>query len=287
MSSSTQLLPRESTNGSGLGSNVTPAVEVSHLVKKFGKFVAVDDVSFSVAPGEVFGLLGPNGAGKTTVIRMVTTLITPTAGDIRVAGFDVRRDGAKVRGELGYVPQSLSADGQLTGYENLLMIAELLALPRRQRKARVQEVLHEMELEAFADRMVRDFSGGMIRRLEVGQAILHHPRLLILDEPTIGLDPTARHSVWEAVEMLRQSSGMTVLTTTHYMEEAETYCERVAIMDHGRIAAIGTPDELKASLGVPGATLEDVFAKVTADTTESGGSYRDVRQLRRRITRFR
>ena len=261
-----------------------PMVEVSHLTKRFGDFVAVDDVSFGVAAGEVFGLLGPNGAGKTTVIHMVITLIPPTSGTARVAGLAVGRDDARIRAVLGYVPQALSADGMLTGYENLLIIAELLALPRAERTRRVQEVLRQMELEPFADRMVRDYSGGMIRRLEVGQAILHRPRLLILDEPTVGLDPTARHSVWEAVETLRHTTGMTVLTTTHYIEEAEAYCERVAIMDRGRLAGIGTPAALKASLGERGATLEDVFTRVTADTTESGGSYRDVRRLRRSIT---
>ena len=266
---------------------VAPMVEVNHLTKRFGDFVAVDDVTFEVARGEVFGLLGPNGAGKTTVIRMVTTLIPPTSGTVRVAGLDVRRESARVRAVLGYVPQSLSADGMLTGYENLLIIAKLLALPRTERTRRVQDVLVQLHLEPVAGRLVRDYSGGMIRRLELGQAILHRPRLLILDEPTVGLDPTARHSVWEAVQTLRRTTGMTVLTTTHYMEEAEEYCERVAIMDHGRIAAIGTPAELKASIDLPGATLEDVFTRVTTDTTESGGSFRDVRRLRRSITQHR
>jgi ABC-2 type transport system ATP-binding protein len=261
-------------------------VEVKDLVKKYGDLAAVDGISFEIGEGEVFGLIGPNGAGKTTTIQMMTTLVPPTDGQITVAGLDVTRAGARVRRLLGYVPQSLSADGSLTGYENLLVFAKLLGLSRSERRRRVEEALRRMRLERAADRMVRQYSGGMVRRLEIGQAILHRPRVLVLDEPTIGLDPTARRSVWEVVEELREASGVTVLITTHYMEEAEAYCERVAIMNHGRIAAIGTPDELKESIGGPGATLEDIFTSLTGDEIESGGSYRETRQLRRRARRF-
>ncbi|MBX6342045.1 MAG: ATP-binding cassette domain-containing protein [Thermomicrobiaceae bacterium] len=261
-------------------------VEVGDLVKRFGDFVAVDHVSFAIPEGEIFGLLGPNGAGKTTTIRVLATLLPPTSGVVRVAGLDVQREGARVRQLLGYVPQTLSADGSLTGYENLLIVAKLLGLPRAERRERIEEVLALMRLEDAADRLVREYSGGMVRRLEVGQAILHRPRLLILDEPTVGLDPTARRSVWETIEQLRAETDLTVLVTTHYMEEADAYCDRVAIMDHGRIAVIGTPEELKAGIGRPGSTLEDVFVAVTGNTLESGGTYRELRQLRRRVQRF-
>lgn len=261
-------------------------VEVKDLVKRYGKFAAVDGISFEIEEGQVFGLIGPNGAGKTTTIQMMTTLLPPTAGRIKIAGLDVVREGVRVRRLLGYVPQSLSADGSLTGYENLLVFAKLLGLSRVERRRRVEAALRRMRLEEAADRLVRQYSGGMVRRLEIGQAILHLPRVLILDEPTIGLDPTARRSVWEVVEELRQASGMTVLITTHYMEEAEALCRRVAIMNRGRIAAIGTPEQLKESIGHPGATLEEVFTALTGDEIESGGSYRETRQLRRRARRF-
>ena len=174
---------------------VAPIVVASHLTKRFGKFIAVDDVSFAIAPGEVFGLLGPNGAGKTTVIRMLITLIPPTSGEVRISGLDVRRDAARIRRVLGCVPQGLSADGMLTGYENLLIIAELLALPRRERERRIQEVLGQMDLEPFADRLVRDYSGGMIRRLEIGQAILHRPvSSSLTSPPSDSIPPRATRS---------------------------------------------------------------------------------------------
>jgi ABC-2 type transport system ATP-binding protein len=262
------------------------AIEVSDLVKRFGSFTAVDGISFSIDEGEVFGLLGPNGAGKTTAIRVLTTLLPPTSGDVHIGGLDVERDAPLVRVLLGYVPQSLSADGQLTGYENLLIFSKLLGLSQVERQERIRQVLGLLKLEEAADRQVMTYSGGMVRRLEIGQAILHRPRILILDEPTVGLDPTARHSVWEAIEQLREETTMTILITTHYMEEADSFCDRVAVMDHGKIAAIGTPDELKAGVGRPGATLEDVFTLATGNTLESGGSFRELRQLRRRVQRF-
>lgn len=265
---------------------VGPIVEVNDLVKKFGDHIAVDGISFTIDPGEVFGLLGPNGAGKSTTIQVLTTLIPPTSGNVRIAGLDVRRDGSLIRQLLGYVPQSLSADGALTGYENLLVVAKLLGLNRDDRRRRIQDILTLLQLEDAADRLVQHYSGGMVRRLEIGQAILHQPHILILDEPTIGLDPTARRTVWETLEVLRCETGMTMLVTTHYMEEAEAYCQRVAIMNLGRIVAIGTPEELKASIGRPEGTLEDVFTAVTGNTLESGGSFHDVRQLRRRASRF-
>lgn len=263
-----------------------PIVEVKNLVKKFDDNVAVNGISFTIEPGEVFGLLGPNGAGKSTTIRILTTLIPPTSGEVRVAGLDVRRDGGMLRQFLGYVPQSLSADGALTGYENLLIFAKLLRIPREERRERISDALSLLKIEDAADRLVQHYSGGMVRRLEIGQAILHHPQILVLDEPTIGLDPTARRAVWETLDELRRETGMTLLVTTHYMEEAEANCQRIAIMHQGRIVAIGTPDELRTFAGLPNGTLEDVFTAVTDGTLESGGSFHDVRQLRRRAGRF-
>jgi ABC-2 type transport system ATP-binding protein len=205
---------------------------------------------------------------------------------MRIAGLDVQRHKAVLRRLLGYVPQSLSADGTLTGYENLLVFAKLLGFTAKDRRDRIDEVLEMLNLVDAAERLVSTYSGGMVRRLEIGQAILSRPRILILDEPTVGLDPVARNSVWEAVDRLRRESGMTLLVTTHYMEEADANCQRVAIMDHGKIAAIGEPAALKASLERPNATLEDVFTSVTGSKLESGGSYREVRQLRKRARRF-
>lgn len=261
-------------------------IEVENLEKRFGEHAAVDHISFSIEEGECFGLLGPNGAGKTTTIRMLITLIPATSGVMSIAGLDVEHNKTVVRRLLGYVPQSLSADGALTGYENLLMIAKLVGLSAQERKRRIEEVLEILNLTHAAHQMVQTYSGGMVRRLEIGQAILNRPHILILDEPTVGLDPTARRSVWETVDALRQEFQMTLLITTHYMEEADNYCQRVAIMDHGRIVALGTPKELKASLNQPSATLEDVFTSVTGNTLELGGSYREVKQLRRRASRF-
>jgi len=265
---------------------MTPIVEVQDLLKQFGSFTAVDHISFSIDPGESFGLLGPNGAGKTTTIRMLTTLIPPTSGVMRIARRDVVQNAMVLRRVIGYVPQSLSADSALSGYENLLVTAKLLRMDPASRDDEIAEVLSLVRLEDAAHRLVGTYSGGMIRRLEIGQAILHRPKILILDEPTVGLDPTARRSVWDALTVLREQTGMTLLVTTHYMEEADEYCQRIAIMDHGKIAAIDTPATLKAGHAKPGATLEDVFTAVTGSTLESGGSFKDVRQLRRRSQRF-
>lgn len=263
------------------------AITVKDLVKRFGSHEAVAGITFNVEEGEVFGLLGPNGAGKTTTIRILTTLLPPTAGQIKVEGMDVSRQGALVRRLIGYVPQALSADGTLTGYENLLFFAKLLRIPAQEREKRIGEVLALLDLEEAAARLVREYSGGMVRRLEIGQAVLHRPRILILDEPTVGLDPVARHTVWHVLELLRQETGLTVVLTTHYMEEAEAACQRVAIMNQGRIVAQGTPAELKNQTGKPQATLEDVFTYFTGNQLESGGNFRETRQMRRRLQRFR
>jgi ABC-2 type transport system ATP-binding protein len=241
---------------------------------------ALAGVSFSVRSGEIFGLLGPNGAGKTTAIRVLATLLPTDPGSARIFGIDVNEQPLTVRRLIGYVPQQLSADAGLTGYENVWLFARLFDVPWRQVKDRAWEALRMMDLEEVAGRVVSTYSGGMVRRLELAQALINRPRLLILDEPTIGLDPVARAAVWERVRALREETGMTVLLTTHYMEEADQLCERVALMHRGRIEALGTPTELKRSLG-PTATLEDVFRHYSGSQLEEDGSFRDVRSTRR------
>ncbi|GER91045.1 multidrug ABC transporter ATP-binding protein [Dictyobacter vulcani] len=265
---------------------MTAIIEVSHLVKKFGDYAAVNDISFEVARGEVFGLLGPNGAGKSTTIKMLTTLLNPTSGQASVDGFDIIHQTTAVRHSLGYVPQALSADGNLTGYENLLIFAKLYDLPRAGRDARVKEVLSFVGLTDAGSQLVRHYSGGMIRRLEVAQALLHQPHVLFLDEPTVGLDPIARQAIWEHLMQLRAESNMTIFLTTHSMEEADSLCTRIGIMHRGKIAAIGTPAELKAVVGGEQVTLNDVFVHFAGDALESGGSYRDASRARRTARRL-
>ncbi|MFL6244247.1 MAG: ABC transporter ATP-binding protein [Acidimicrobiia bacterium] len=256
-----------------------PAIECTGLRYRFGDHVAVDGVDFEVRTGEMFGLLGPNGAGKTTTIRILTTLLPVVEGAARIFGLDVSKSPMQARRLVGYVPQQLSADGQLTGRENVSMFARLFDVPRRERADRVAEVLHVMNLDDAADRLASTFSGGMVRRLELAQALVNQPRVLILDEPTIGLDPVGRDTVWDRLRSL-QADGITVLITTHYMEEAEELCDRVSLMHRGRIRAVGTPTELEARLG-PDATLEDVFRYFAGDSLEEGGELRDVRSTRR------
>jgi ABC-2 type transport system ATP-binding protein len=263
-------------------------VSCSALRVSFGTVRAVDGISFGLAPGEVFGLLGPNGAGKTTTIRVLTTLIRADSGEVSVFGHDTRREAMLVRHLIGYLPQQLSADFQLSGYENVWLFARLFDLPRRERQPRVREVLAAMGLDDVRDRLVGTYSGGMVRRLELAQALVNRPALLVLDEPTIGLDPLARGDVWERVQELREETGMSVLLTTHYMEEADTLCERVALMHHGRIRAVGTPATLKSQLG-PGATLDDVFRHhvgAAIEDEEMRGGGRDVRRTRRTAQRL-
>ncbi len=263
----------------------SPMIEVIDLVKRFGENIAVDRVSFSVSRGEVFGLLGPNGAGKSTIIKILTTLLPPTDGQASVVGYDVTKQPMAVRRRIGYVPQALSADGNLTGYENLMVFAKLYDLPRSTRDSKVREVLAWMGLEDAADKLVRTYSGGMIRRLEVGQAMLHQPQVLFLDEPTVGLDPIARNAVLSHLEQLRKQTGMTICLTTHYMEEADSLCDRIAILHLGHMMALGSPAELKQASGNAGATLDEVFAYFTGNTLESGGSYRETARTRRTARR--
>jgi len=268
----------------GSTQHVFPSIEATGLTRRFGEFLAVDGIGLSIQKGSIFGLLGPNGAGKTTTIKMLTTLLLPSAGQARVAGFDVVRQAALVRQHIGYVPQMLSADAELTGYENLLIFAKLYRIPVAERTQRMEEVLSFMGLEEAAHTLVRHYSGGMIRRLEIGQSLMHRPEVLFLDEPTIGLDPAARHAVWEHVQSLWERFGTTILLTTHYMEEAETLCQTVAFMHQGRIVGIGSPQELKVQAG-PQATLDDVFIRLSGGSVEEGGSYADVARTRRSIRR--
>jgi ABC-2 type transport system ATP-binding protein len=212
---------------------------------------------------------------------MLTTLLPPSSGNACVASFDIARHAADVRRNIGYVPQLLSADGTLSGYENLLIFAKLYDVPRAERESRVRGALAFMGLTDAGDKLVRNYSGGMIRRLEIAQSMLHRPRVLFLDEPTVGLDPLARKAVWEHLQQLRAEFGTTIFITTHLMEEADTICSRVAIMHLGKVAAIGAPADLKAALGGNGATLDDVFIHFAGDSLESGGGYRDASRTRR------
>jgi len=255
-------------------------VQTTHLRLVFGDVVAVDDLTLSIDSGSIFGLLGPNGAGKSSIIKMLTTLVPPTSGTASVAGFDIVREPARVRGKIGYVPQALSADGALTARENLTLSARLYGIPNGVRRQRIDEMLSFMELNEARDRLVKTYSGGMIRRVELAQAMLHQPEVLFLDEPTIGLDPIACHAVRDRLMALRARSGMTILLTTHDMDEADELCDRIAILHQGVIATLGKPEELKASVG-PQATLEDVFTHFAGGTIAEGGTYHDVRETRR------
>jgi ABC-2 type transport system ATP-binding protein len=250
-------------------------LEIEALTRRFGAFTAVDSLTLSVKAGEVFGLLGSNGAGKTTTIKMLTTLLPPTSGEARVAGFSITTQAVDVRRAIGYVPQSVSVDGSLTGYENLLIFAKLYDLPRREQQARIQEALEFMGLSADGGRLVGEYSGGMVRRLEIAQATLHRPQVLFLDEPTVGLDPIARDAVWKLLVDLRANYGTTLFFTTHYLEEAESHCDRIAIMHLGKVAALGTCQELETSLG-SGHTLNDVFAHYAGSALDSGGNFHSV-----------
>jgi ABC-2 type transport system ATP-binding protein len=264
-----------------------PAVECAGLVHRFGDTVAVDHLDLQIPAGEVFGLLGPNGAGKTTTIRVLNTLLPVQSGSVRVFGLDVRRRAMDVRRHLGYVPQQLSIEAALTGRQNVTWFARLFDVPRAERADRVDEALDAMDLLAVADRRAGTYSGGMIRRLELAQALVNRPALLVLDEPTVGLDPIARAGVWERVRQMRADYGMSVLLTTHYMEEADELCDTVALMHHGRLQTVGAPVALRAAIG-PDATLEDVFRRYAgADLAGAEHGAEGVRDVRRSRTTAR
>jgi len=264
--------------------NTTTVLETTAITRRFDDLVAVDHVTFSVRQGEVFGLVGLNGAGKTTLIKMLITLLAPTEGGATVCGFDIARQPAKVRASIGYVPQMVSADGDLTAYENLGVYARLYDVPASERAARINQALEFMALTSVKDKVVREFSGGMIRRLEIAQSMLHRPNLLFLDEPTVGLDPVARTSVWEHILELREQFHTTIFLTTHLLEEVESLCDRLAIMTHGRMVAIGTVEYLKNSVG-PEATLDEVFVHY-AGTHEEQAGFRAASRARRTARRL-
>jgi ABC-2 type transport system ATP-binding protein len=267
---------------------LTNAVDCVDLSYQFATHLAVDHVNLSIAPGEMYGLLGPNGAGKTTTIRMLTTLLKPASGTVRVFGIDAAAHPMRVRRAIGYVPQALSADANLTGVENVELFARLFDVPRRARRQRVSEALDAMGLTEAAGRLAGTYSGGMIRRLELAQSLISAPRLLVLDEPTVGLDPIARGVVWEYIARLRSEHQMTVLMTTHYMDEADSYCDRISLMHRGKLRVTGQPAALRSALGAD-ATLDDVFRHYTGDTLDKAaeeGGIRDVRRTRRTARRL-
>jgi ABC-2 type transport system ATP-binding protein len=225
-------------------------VRVENLTKTFdGKFKAVDGINFEVEEGEIFGFLGPNGAGKSTTINMLTTLMPPTSGGAEVCGFDIRKNANEVRRSVGVVPQDYTADEDMTGFENILLCGDLYGLPRSDSKRHAVELLQLVELQDAAKRKVSTFSGGMRRRLELACGLINYPMLLFLDEPTLGLDVQTRSAVWKYIRQLKSDYSMTLFVTTHYLEEADSLCDRIAIIDHGRIVKIGTPEELKAVVG--------------------------------------
>jgi len=232
------------------------AIEVKNIVKKFGDFTAVNGITFDVAAGETFGLLGPNGAGKSTLIRMLTTLLPPTAGTATVNGFDVVRDSDGVRRSIGVIPQAMTSDLELSVEENLLIFAKLYGVPRAKRSRLMADLLEAVELTQWADKPVKNLSGGMRRRVEIARGLVHEPRIFFLDEPTTGLDPVSRVAVWEMLTKVKQQRDLTVLLTTHYMDEADKLCDRIAIVDHGELKALDSPLTLKTS--IPGKNVIEV-----------------------------
>jgi len=265
----------------------TVAIAVENIVKRYGTFEAVKGVSFAVNDGEIFGLLGPNGAGKSTLIRMMTTLVPITSGRAIVAGFDVANESDSVRRVIGVIPQALTSDPDLTLEENLSIYAKLYGVPRAERAKNIQKVLEAVDLVKWRDAQTKTLSGGMRRRLEIARGLVHNPHIFFLDEPTTGLDPVSRIAVWEMLDNLRKTRNLTMLLTTHYMEEADKLCDRIAIVDHGNLVALGTPIELKQN--VPGANVVEVhfdreteqwksrlegLEGVTSVQAESAGFYR-------------
>ena len=232
------------------------AIEVRNIVKRFGDFTAVNGITFAVEAGEIFGLLGPNGAGKSTLIRMLTTLLPPTSGTALVNGFDVAKQADGVRKSIGVIPQAMTSDLELSVEENLLIFAKLYGVPRAKRERLIAELLAAVELTQWADKQVKHLSGGMRRRVEIARGLVHEPRIFFLDEPTTGLDPVSRVAVWEMLQKIKAERDLTILITTHYMDEADKLCDRIAIVDHGDLKALDSPLKLKAS--IPGKNVLDV-----------------------------
>jgi ABC-2 type transport system ATP-binding protein len=254
-------------------------VEVEGLTKRFADFCAVDALSFGVEHAEVFGLLGPNGAGKSTLIRMLTTLVPPTSGTARVNGFDIVEAPNDVRKAIGVIPQAMTSDLDLTAEENMSIFAKLYGLPRQRRREVIRGLLAAVDLAQWADKPVKNFSGGMRRRLEIARSLVHEPKIFFLDEPTTGLDPVSRVAVWEMLDRLRKERDLTVILTTHYMEEADKLCDRIAIVDHGKLVALDSPLKLKAS--IPGKNVLEVsFAEAPEDWAETLAALPDVAEVK-------
>ena len=243
---------------------MTVAIDVRGISKQFGDFTAVNDISFTVERGETFALLGPNGAGKSTLIRMLTTLMLPSGGTALVDGADIVKDPDKVRHAIGVIPQAMTSDMELSCRENLLIFAKLYSVPKERREKLIEELLHAVDLTEWADSQVKKLSGGMRRRLEIARGLVHEPRIFFLDEPTTGLDPVSRKNVWEMLEKIKSERDLTLLLTTHMMDEADKLCDRIAIVDHGKLVALDSPIHLKAA--VPGDNvLEVLFDRMPAD----------------------
>jgi ABC-2 type transport system ATP-binding protein len=256
-----------------------PDIEVDRLRKCFGSFCAVDSLSFSVNHGEVFGLLGPNGAGKSTLIRMLTTLVPPTSGTARVGGHDIVRSPNDVRQVIGVIPQAMTSDLDLSAEENMSIFAKLYGIPREKRRRTIDELIEAVDLGQWRDKPVKMFSGGMRRRLEIARGLVHEPKIFFLDEPTTGLDPVSRVAVWEMLSRLKRERDLTILVTTHYMDEADKLCDRIAIVDHGRLVALDSPLKLKAS--IPGRNVIEVsFSAVPAGWKETLQSLPDVAEVK-------
>ena len=263
-------------------------IEVKNLVKKFGNYVAVDNISFDVQHGQIFAFLGPNGAGKTTTIRMLTTMLHPSSGTISLNGFSPMHQSNETRKSFGIVFQDASLDGELTAYENMKFHAVLYNLPKEIYEPRIRELMTLVELWDRKKEYVKNFSGGMKRRLEIARGLLHHPKVLFLDEPTLGLDPQTRNKMWEYIGGLNKKEGLTVFFTTHYMQEADRYAQKIAVIDHGRIVALGSSAELQQQTGKP--TLEDAFLALTGTEIreEAGSAIGDMSiRLRHGLTIFR
>jgi ABC-2 type transport system ATP-binding protein len=244
-----------------------PAIDVQDIRKQFGDFTAVDGITFAVQPGEVFGLLGPNGAGKSTLIRMLTTLLPPTSGTAKVAGFDVVKDADGVRRAIGVIPQAMTSDTELSVEENLIIFSKLYGVPSAKRRQLIDELLEAVDLTEWRDKQVMYLSGGMRRRVEIARGLVHEPKIFFLDEPTTGLDPVSRVAVWEMIRKIKQQRGLTVLLTTHYMDEADKLCDRIAIVDHGKLVALDSPLKLKASIPSQNA-IEVSFSSVPDGWTD-------------------
>jgi ABC-2 type transport system ATP-binding protein len=261
-------------------------VEVDHLTKRFGDFTAVDSLTFNVQHGEIFGLLGPNGAGKSTLIRMLTTLVPPTSGKARINGFDLATQAYEVRESIGVIPQATTSDGDLTAEENLSIFAKLYGISREERKRTIPRLLEEVDLTQWANKPVKMFSGGMRRRLEIARGLVHQPKTFFLDEPTTGLDPVSRTAVWDMLARLKRERDLTILMTTHYMDEADKLCDRIAIVDHGKLVALDSPLKLKAS--VPGKNIVEVsFSGAPANWIEKLKTLPDAAEVKAEENFFR